>query len=145
LERLVDERLTERVRLVLKENFADQKALEIETSELIAERAVKWAKTFGYFVGIPVAVAAFIVTLGAGILGVIGLRTWSDIGAAQKELTVATAGLASVRSQLDEANSKAKGALADAEAFKQEIKDDRELLASIPGSSAANQELGRTA
>src|SRR5260221_8885088 len=81
LERLVDERLTERVRLVLKENFADQKTLEIETSELIAERVAKWAKTFGYFVGIPVALAAFIITLGAGFLGIIGLRTWSDIGA----------------------------------------------------------------
>jgi hypothetical protein len=132
LERIVDERLTERVRLVLKENFSDQKTLEIETSELIAERIAKWAKTFGYFVGIPVAVAALIITLGACVLGIIGLRTWSDIGGAQKELVVATAGLASAKSQLDEANARTRDALADAERFKQEIKDDRELLASIP-------------
>jgi hypothetical protein len=118
MERFLDERLTERVRAVLKENFADQKALEIETSELIAARAIKWAKTLGYFVGIPIAVAAFIITLGASVLGIIGLRTWSDIGAAQKELTIATAGLASARSQLDDAKARAKDALADAETFK---------------------------
>jgi hypothetical protein len=132
LERIVEERLTERVRSVLKENFADQKTLEIETSELIAERVAKWAKTFAYFVGIPVAAAALIITVGASVLGIIGLRAWSDIGAAQKELALATTGLASAKSQLDEANSRARDALADADRFKQEIKEDRELLASIP-------------
>jgi hypothetical protein len=132
LERIVEERLTERVRSVIKEDFVDQKALEIETSELIAERVAKWAKTFAYFVGIPVAFAALIITLGASVLGIIGLKTWSDIGAAQKELAVATTGLETAKSQLDAANSRARDALADADRFKQEIKDKRELLDSIP-------------
>ena len=44
LERIVEERLTERVRSVLKENFADQKTLEIETSELIAETGCQVGK-----------------------------------------------------------------------------------------------------
>ena len=132
LERIVDERLAERVRLVLKENYADQKILEIETSELVAERVSRWAKTFAYFVGIPVAAAALIITVGASVLGIIGLKTWSDIGAARKELAVAAEGLTSARARLDEANTRARDALADADSFKQEIKDDRELLASIP-------------
>jgi hypothetical protein len=132
LERIVEERLAERIRLVLKENFADQKTLEIETSELVAERVTKWAKTFGYFVGIPVAAAALILTLGASVLGIIGLKTWSDVGAARKELAVAAEGLTSARARLDEANTRARDALADADKFKQEIKDDRGLLASIP-------------
>jgi hypothetical protein len=59
------------VKRQIGERFKDQKLLEIETSEAIAERLMNWAKILGFFVGIPVAI------LLAGF-AFLGYRSYSD-------------------------------------------------------------------
>jgi len=49
----------------------DQKALEIETTQAILSRLTDWAKLFGFFVGIPLALLAV-------VLGFLGIRTYTD-------------------------------------------------------------------
>jgi hypothetical protein len=45
--------LPERIDLALKDRVKEQKVVELETVELIAERAIKWLKAFAFFLGIP--------------------------------------------------------------------------------------------
>jgi HAMP domain-containing protein len=55
----------------IKEQLKDAKVVDVETTQAIASRLAEWAKLFGFFVGIPLAVLA--VTLGF-----LGFRTYSD-------------------------------------------------------------------
>ena len=61
-----------RVDVVLKDRFREQKVVEVETAELLADRAMKWMKGIGYFVGIP-------LFLAAAILSFFGYKTYSDL------------------------------------------------------------------
>jgi hypothetical protein len=154
IERFIDERLSTRIREELKKNLADQKTVEIETAELIAERALKWARTFGFFVGIPLALCGV-------ILGFIGLRTWTDISTAQDKIGAAAAGLTSAQKDLDAvkrqttdiatsiqqtktlaeqsigqartaAEQRISDLIRDADDFKQQLDEARARLAAIP-------------
>jgi hypothetical protein len=124
-ERIIDDRLAERIRQTLKDEFRDQKALEIETTEKIADRTVRWAKIFGFFVGLPVAVII-------AILWFIGVKTWSDVSAAREKVTTVTADLSSAQKQLGEVNTRTKEAMADADSLKHKVDEAREQLAAIP-------------
>jgi len=61
----------ERVKSIVAENFRDQKAVELETTERVAERAIKWAKIAGLVMSVPVLAVA-------GILSFFGYKTFSD-------------------------------------------------------------------
>lgn len=61
----------ERVKSIVGEQFRDQKAVELETSELVAERAIKWAKIAGLVMSVPVLAVT-------GILSFFGYKTFSD-------------------------------------------------------------------
>ena len=63
---------------IFKEEYKDQKVLEVETTQAIAARLAGWAKLLGFFIGIPIA--AFLV-----VLGLIGIRTYSDLSAEIKK------------------------------------------------------------
>ena len=63
--------LREQVLAVVKEQYKDQKVLEVETTQAIATRLADWAKLLGFFVGIPIAIVLV-------LLGLIGIRTYSD-------------------------------------------------------------------
>jgi hypothetical protein len=134
IERILDDRLPNKIRDALKANFADQKALEIETSELVAERTLKWAKTFGFFVGIPLA----IVTI---LLGFIGIKTWSDIRAAQETITFTSSTLASADAALTQAISQAKSVQAEAQSFHQKYVEATKDLNAIPVLLQRQQQL----
>jgi DNA polymerase III delta subunit len=125
LDRFLDEQLVQKIRTVLKAEFADQKALEIETSELVADRVLKWAKTFGFFIGIPVAIAI-------GFLGFVGIKTWSDVTSVRDNLAKASADLASAQKELASANQRTQEILTDADKFKDQVRQAREQLAEIP-------------
>ena len=58
----------------IKDRLKDSKVVDLETSQAIASRLVDWAKLFGFFVGIPLA-------LLAATLGFLGFRTYSDFSA----------------------------------------------------------------
>lgn len=60
-----------RIETTLREQFKDQKLVEVETSQAIATRLSDWAKLLAFFVGIPVALLIL-------LLGVMGVKTYSD-------------------------------------------------------------------
>jgi hypothetical protein len=61
------------VRDVLKEHYADQKVVEIETAQAVATRLSDWGKLFGYFLAVPAAI--FLIVLSA-----LGFKTFQDFG-----------------------------------------------------------------
>ncbi|MGA8656384.1 MAG: hypothetical protein WB586_09560 [Chthoniobacterales bacterium] len=64
--------LPERIDAALKDRIREQKVVEVETAELLAERAIKWLKAFGFFLGIP-------ILLVVAIFSFVGVKTWSDL------------------------------------------------------------------
>jgi hypothetical protein len=66
------------------DEFKDQKTVEIETTQAIAERLAGWAKLLWAFVGIPVGVLLFVIAF-------LGVKSYSDfsskVAQAQSEVT----------------------------------------------------------
>jgi F0F1-type ATP synthase membrane subunit b/b' len=58
----------------IRDRLRDSKVVELETSQAIATRLSEWAKLFGFFIGIPLA-------LFAGWLGVVGFKSYKDVKA----------------------------------------------------------------
>jgi hypothetical protein len=91
--------LRDQVSAILEQRYRDQKVVEIETTQAIANRLLEWAKLLAFFVGIP-------VTLLLLILGVLGIKTYRDllteIDKAHASVTAAAdAALARLKTQSD--------------------------------------------
>lgn len=74
MEQLVKQEL----RTAIAAQFRDQKVVEIEITHAIADRLTGWAKIFAFFVGIPLLLLAV-------ILGVFGVKTYTDVSRLAKE------------------------------------------------------------
>jgi Spy/CpxP family protein refolding chaperone len=72
LEDSTDANLQQQVQSILKEQYKDQKVVELETSEAIVTKLMDWAKTFGLVIGVPLTI------LGLA-LGILGIKTLADI------------------------------------------------------------------
>ena len=59
------------VEKTIDERFKDQKLIDVETSQAVAERLMGWAKIFGFFVGLPVALLLLILSIN-------GIEKYSD-------------------------------------------------------------------
>ena len=94
----------------LDARLKDQKIVEIETTQSIVSRLSDWAKLFGWFVAIPLAILL-------GVLGALGIRTYSDftssVSQAEKEAL----------KNLSSATDDAKRASEEAKKVDQEYKD----------------------
>jgi hypothetical protein len=55
--------LRQQIQTALKEQFKDQKVVEIETEEAIATRLWNWVQLLGFFVGIPLALFVSVLTI----------------------------------------------------------------------------------
>jgi hypothetical protein len=86
-----------RVDAALKERFKEQKIVEVETAELLAERAMKWLRAFGFFLGIP-------AVLFAAAFSFFGLKTYSDITRVANQAADLEKILAGPQQQLARAN-----------------------------------------
>jgi hypothetical protein len=71
-EAQTDPNLQQRVQAIVKEQYKDQKMVELETSEAVVTKVMDWAKTFGLVLGIPLA------ALGAA-LAFLGIKTVADL------------------------------------------------------------------
>src|SRR5689334_20854541 len=71
IKEIVGSTLREQVEGIITERYKDQKVVELETTQAIASRLSEWAKLFGFFVGIPIAVLIL-------ILAILGIRTYTD-------------------------------------------------------------------
>jgi uncharacterized membrane-anchored protein YhcB (DUF1043 family) len=63
--------LRDQVHEIIDQHYKDQKVVEIETTQAIANRLLDWAKLLAFFVGIPITVLLL-------ILGVFGIKTYDD-------------------------------------------------------------------
>ena len=70
----------ERIDAALAIRFRDQKIVEVETAQKLAERAMGWLKLVGFFVGIPILV-------GGAVLSFLGIKTYSDLELASQKAT----------------------------------------------------------
>jgi hypothetical protein len=68
----------ERIDAALAVRFRDQKVVEVETAEKLAERAMGWLKVVGFFVGIPILVCS-------AVLSFLGIKTFSDLELASQK------------------------------------------------------------
>lgn len=68
----------ERIDAALAVRFRDQKIVEVETAEKLAERAMGWLKVVGFFVGIPILVCS-------ALLSFLGIKTFSDLEVASQK------------------------------------------------------------
>jgi hypothetical protein len=66
--------LQQQIRAVLKQEFQDQKLVEIEVTEAIVTRITNWTRLLGYFAGIPLAILIL-------ILGALGIKNYTDVSA----------------------------------------------------------------
>jgi hypothetical protein len=69
---LSDDELRATIRAAIREELADQKVVEVEITESVLERITGWAKTLGFFAGIPLAALLL-------VLGLLGLKKYSDL------------------------------------------------------------------
>ena len=81
----------------IQQRFRNQKLVDIETSQAVAERLHGWAKLFGFFVGLPFA--ALLIVLGVG-----GIEKYSDF----KKMIGSIEG--QVKPKIEQAKSDAKQA-----------------------------------
>jgi hypothetical protein len=68
---LSDEELLTKIRAAIKEELTDQKVVEVEITESVLARITGWAKSLGFFAGIPLAALLL-------VLGLLGLKKYSD-------------------------------------------------------------------
>src|SRR5258706_12425512 len=60
-----------KVETAIQAKFKDQKLVDVETSQAIAERLHGWGRLFGFFVALPVAVLLI-------VLSFLGIERYSD-------------------------------------------------------------------
>lgn len=99
------------VEKAIQEKFKDQKLVDVETSQAIAERLHGWGKMFAFFVGIPFAL--LLIVLGVG-----GVEKYGDfknmIGGIEKQVKPKIEQAKSDAEQAQKTASEAKGEAADA-------------------------------
>jgi hypothetical protein len=70
-QEFLDSTLRDRVKEIFDKNYRDQKVVEIETTQAIADRFLGWSKLLGVVAGIPIALLLV-------VLSVLGIKTYSD-------------------------------------------------------------------
>jgi hypothetical protein len=144
--------LPAQVSTIVKQRFQDQKVIELETSERIAERSMKWAKIIAFFLGIPIV--AF-----AALLSFLGVKTYGDLtellektGKIAAELQIAQNQLSDTQEQTrtltqdtkdlrETIETRAGAVLTTATALEREVAQARTRLAEIPELSQRQKNL----
>jgi hypothetical protein len=117
--------LSEQVADIIKERYKDQKIVELETTQAIASRFSDWAKLFGFFVGIPIAILFL-------ILGALGIKTYSDfsnqVDRAQKDVT---AHLTDAQTRAAKLKADGESLAADYEKLRAQFSDTKVLAEQV--------------
>src|SRR5438477_7508188 len=71
MKSLLDVLLPSKIQQIIREQYKDQKILELETTQSIVTRLSDWSKLFAFVVGIPIALVLV-------LLGFLGFRTYTD-------------------------------------------------------------------
>ena len=118
IDKYLSEILPGRVNAALEKRVSEQKIVEVETAEAVADRAMKWLRTLGFFLGIPAA--AFLA-----LLTFVGLKSYSDIESAANHAADLEKRLTGPEQQLDKA-----------------IKDLGELQKALEGAKITLSQVG---
>jgi F0F1-type ATP synthase membrane subunit b/b' len=121
------------VEKAIQEKFKDQKLVDVETSQAIAERLHGWGKLFGFFVALPVA--ALLI-----VLSFLGIERYSDfksmIGGVEQQvkpkLEQAQKTASAATSEAEDAKKTIEGATVEA---KRQLGSATELAKSVKGLS----------
>jgi chromosome segregation ATPase len=116
IARLVDGAVERQVAEALDSRLKDQKVVEVEVAEQIAERTIKWAKLAGYFIGIPVA-------LLASLLAFLGIRTYSDLENLTNTLDKTRIQVESAQTDAHNAKSQAQAILGQIQAQESDLRE----------------------
>jgi len=93
----------------IQQKFKDQKLVDIETSQAIAERVHGWAKLFGFFVGLPIALLLI-------VLAVSGIEKYRDFkGLVEQAQNQVKLKLEQAKGEIEQAGTKAANAKASAD------------------------------
>ena len=132
---LADPHIRKGLQDAVKDQLKDQKVVEIEITQAIAARLSDWAKLFGFFVGIPLAVFAI-------VLGFLGFKTFSDFASvvdkAQRDVT---GSLQQAQREADTLRTEADSLKADYQNLKTQFGDIRTLSQEVVALSATVKQL----
>ena len=70
-QQFLDSTLSDRVQEIFDKRYKDQKVVEIETTQAVANRLLEWSKLLGVVAGIPIALLLL-------VLSVLGIKTYGD-------------------------------------------------------------------
>ena len=119
--------VTSQVDQATNEKFKDRRFVDIETTEAVVERIQRWAKLFGFFVGIPFG----LFLLWLAIAGFQNYRDFSKLVASIEE---------QVKPKIEQAKSDAEQAQKTAREAKVEAEDSKKIIEAA--SAEANKQLG---
>lgn len=115
IPKLSDYDLRKHIELVIQEKYKEQQLLEFQTTENVIAKINTWAKLFGFFVGIPIAVFLF-------ILGSMGYNSFSEFTKTIKETRLAMhKNIEGAATQIHSLNKKTAQLTIDAEKLKNEL------------------------
>ena len=100
------------VREIIAERYKDQKVVEIETTQAIADRFLGWSKLLGFVAGIPIALLFL-------ILSILGIKTYTDFS-----------------TQVDKARADVTAELASAQVGAKKLKEEGDFLRATTESCA---------
>jgi hypothetical protein len=114
--------LRRQIQEILKEQLKDQKTIELETSIAIASRVSEWAKLFGIYAGIPLAILVL-------TLAFLGIKSFTDLSASIETRRK------DISNSLDDARNQAKHLHDEGDALNLEYQKQRENLAKVESLS----------
>ena len=93
VEKYLEELLPGRVDALLKDRFKDQNVVAVETSELVATRAIGWLKILGFLIGIPAACVVGLITF-------VGIKNYADLERIENQLSDPAAHLSTLKNDI---------------------------------------------
>jgi hypothetical protein len=113
-----DAQLDRQIAAALDRRLKDSKVVEYETSEAITERLMGWAKTFGWVVGILLAILF-------AVLGLLGIKTYSDF----KKLAESAGD--EVKTEKETASGEIAKLMAEADSLKPQLAAARQQMEEV--------------
>ena len=106
---VLNSNLRKEIQNAIADRIKEQKLVEIETAHAIVAKLSNWAKLFGFFAGIPLAILLI-------ILAILGIKTYTDFSKKVENATIV------VSQKLSEADNRAEEMKKTAEKLEEKYK-----------------------
>jgi hypothetical protein len=131
-----DTSLEERIRKILNDRYENQKLVEIETAQAIAQRLSDWAKLLAFFVGIPVALLLL-------VLGGLGIKSYNDFsGLVERSQKDVAQRLENAQQRATKLQTEGASLASDYEKLRAQFTDTAELAAKVNTLTAQVDRIG---